>query len=77
MPAKPRARARIAYLLPKRMRWSSHTQSPDLFFITVCSWLNRTGEQSIIEPPAPISNAHKPRSTTRGFVQSGFKYVAR
>ena len=52
---------------------SSHTQSPDLFFTTVCSWLNRTGEQSTIEPPAAISNAHKPRSTTRGFVQSGFK----
>jgi hypothetical protein len=57
----------------KRRRWSSHTQSPDPFFIIVCSWLNRTGEQSTIEPPAPISSAHKPQSTTRGFVQSGFK----
>jgi hypothetical protein len=45
----------------------------DLFIITVCLWLNRIGEQCTIEPPAPISNAHKIRSTTRGFVQSGFK----
>ena len=73
MPAKPRARARIAYLLPKRVRRSLHTQSPDLFFIAVFSQLDRMGEQSTIEPPAPVSNAHKPRSTTRGFVQSGFK----
>jgi hypothetical protein len=73
MPAKPRAHARIAYLLQKRMRSSSQTQSPDLFIITVCLWLNGTGEQSTIEPPAPISNARKPRSTIRGFVQSGFK----
>jgi hypothetical protein len=55
------------------VRSSSHTQSPDLLIITVCPWLNRTGEQSIIEPPALISNAHKPQSITRGFVQSGFK----
>ena len=69
----PVALARIAYLRPKPVRSSSHTQSPDLLIITVCPWLNRTGEQSIIEPPALISNAHKPQSITRGFVQSGFK----
>ena len=40
---KTRARARIAYLRPKRMRSSSHMRSPDLLIITVCPWLNRTG----------------------------------
>jgi hypothetical protein len=43
MPAKPRARACVDYLLPKCTRLSSLRRESDLFIITDFSWLNRIG----------------------------------
>jgi hypothetical protein len=73
MPSTLHAHARVAYLLPKCAIVTTRP-SPDLFIITVFAYHStKRGEQSTVEQQALISNAHRPRITIRGFVQSGFK----